>query len=80
MELKKTTILSAFVVVSGILAEIIFRDIFSKSFAGVALSIALAVVVLAAFYFTVDGIYSMACTRRGHLNGRRSMSRGYTTC
>lgn len=60
MELKKTTILSAFVVVSGILAEIIFRDIFSKSFAGVALSIALAVVVLAAFYFTVDGIYSMA--------------------
>ena len=60
MELKKTTILSAFVVVSGILAEIIFRDIFSKSFAGVVLSIALAVVVLAAFYFAVDGIYSMA--------------------
>lgn len=60
MELKKTTMLSAFVAVSGILAEIIFRDIFSKTFVGVALSIALAVVVLAAFYFAVDGVYCMA--------------------
>ena len=59
MELKKTTILSAFVVVAGIMAQIIFRDILSKSFVGVALSIALAVVVLAAFYFTVDGVYCL---------------------
>lgn len=59
MELKKTTILSAFVGISGILAEIIFRDIFSKTFVGVALSIALAVVVLAAFYFAFDGAYCM---------------------
>lgn len=64
MELKKTTILSAFVVVSGVLAEIIFRDTFSKSFAGVALSIALAAVVLVAFYFTVDGVYCLGSLHR----------------
>ncbi len=71
MELKKTTILSAFVAVSGILAEIIFRDIFSKSFVGVALSIALAVVVLAAFYFAVDDVYCMVGLYRDKASERQ---------
>lgn len=71
MELKKTTMLSAFVAVSGILAEIIFRDIFSKTFVGVALSIALAVVVLAAFYFAVDGVYCMAGLYRDNASQRQ---------
>jgi len=72
MELKKTTILSAFVAVSGVLAEIIFRDIFSKSFVGVALSIALAAVVLVAFYFTVDGVCCLGSLQREKSSKRQS--------
>ena len=51
MELKKTTIISAFVVAAGVLAEIIFRDVMSKSMQGVVLSVILAVIVLVSFYF-----------------------------
>lgn len=64
MELKKTTILSAFVVLTGILVEIIFRDTFSKSFLGVALSVVLALVVLTTFYFAIDGICCLESLRR----------------
>lgn len=64
MELKKTTILSAFVALAGILAEIIFRDILSKSFFGVALSVLLAVVIIVAFYFAIDGLYYLENQRR----------------
>lgn len=56
MELKKTTILSAFVMMAGILAEIIFQGVFSRTLFGIILSILLAIVVLVSFYFTMDGI------------------------
>lgn len=56
MELKKTTVISALVCVAGTLAEIIFRDTMSKSIFGVVLSIILAIVILVAAYFVIDGI------------------------
>lgn len=74
MELKKTTILSAFVVITGILVEIIFRDTFSKSFAGVALSIVLALVVLVSFYFVIDGA---CCLESLHREEERKQQREY---
>lgn len=58
MELKKTTILSAFVVIAGIISEIIFRDVLSKGVSGIVISLVLAVVVFVAFYFMVDGLYT----------------------
>lgn len=58
MEIKKTTLLSALVCVAGVLAEIIFHDVLKDSIAGVVLSIVLAVIVLVAAYFVLDGIYS----------------------
>lgn len=56
MELKKTTILSAFVMMAGILAEIIFQGVFSRTLFGIVLSILLAIVILVSFFFTMDGI------------------------
>lgn len=64
MELKKSTVISAIVCVAGILAEIIFQDIMSKSVFGVILSIILAVVILATAYFTVDGIRTFLLLER----------------
>lgn len=58
MEIKKTTLLSALVCVAGILAEIMFHDVLSTSVPGVVLSIALAVIVLIAAYFVLDGLYA----------------------
>lgn len=58
MEIKKTTLLSALVCVAGILAEIIFHDVLSDTIPGVVLSILLAVIVLSAAYFVLDGLYS----------------------
>lgn len=58
MELKKTTILSAFVVVAGIISEIIFRDVLSKGVLGIVISIVLAAITFVAFYFMVDGLYT----------------------
>lgn len=58
MEIKKTTLLSALVCVAGILAEIMFHDVLSTSVVGVVLSVALAVIVLIAAYFVLDGLYS----------------------
>ncbi|MDD7403730.1 MAG: hypothetical protein SO170_08810 [Butyribacter sp.] len=56
MELKKTTVISALVCIAGLLAEIIFCDIMSKSVFGVILSIILAVVILTTAFFVIDGI------------------------
>lgn len=64
MELKKTTLLSFLVCVAGILAEIIFRDVLSKSVFGVVLSVLLAVVVMVLAYFVYDGIYSFLMAQR----------------
>lgn len=64
MEIKKTTLLSALVCVAGVLAEIIFHDILSSTVIGVVLSIILSVIVLAAAYFVLDGIYSFLTVDR----------------
>ena len=58
MELKKTTVLSSLVCIAGLITEIIFCDVMSKSIFGVILSIIMAVVILAAAYFVIDGIRS----------------------
>lgn len=58
MKAKKTTLLSALICVAGILAEIIFRDVLSKSIMGVWLSVLLAAVILVLVYFVYDGVYS----------------------
>lgn len=58
MKAKKTTLLSILICVAGILTEIIFRDVLSRSIAGVWMSILLAVVILVLVYFIYDGIYS----------------------
>lgn len=64
MELKKTTLLSFLVCVAGILAEIIFRDVLSKSVFGVVLSILLAIVIIVLAYFVYDGIDSFLMVDR----------------
>lgn len=64
MELKKTTLLSFLVCVAGILAEIIFRDVLSKSVFGVVLSVLLAVVIIVLAYFVYDGIDSLVIFER----------------
>ena len=56
MGLEKTTVLSAVVGVAGLLAEIIFRNTFSKNAVGMIFSLILAVIVLIATYYTVDGV------------------------
>lgn len=56
MELEKTTIMSAVICVSGLLAEVIFQNALSKSIFGIVLSIVIAIIVIAATYFTLDGI------------------------
>lgn len=56
MELEKTTIMSAIVWTAGLLAEVIFHDALSKSIFGIVLSIVIAIIVIIATYFTLDGI------------------------
>lgn len=56
MELKKTTVLSSFVCLAGILAQIMFHDILSKDVYGVIISIVLSVIIMISFYFVFDGI------------------------
>jgi len=58
MEIKKTTLLSALVCVAGVLAEIMFHDVLTSTIPGVALSVVLAVISLAAAYFVLDGLYA----------------------
>ena len=59
MEIKKTTLLSALVCVAGVLAEIIFHDVFTATVIGVVLSILLSIIILSAAYFVLDGFYSV---------------------
>lgn len=63
MELEKTTVMSAIVWVAGVLAEVIFRDALSKSIFGIVLSIIIAVIVLIATYFIIDGINTILSNR-----------------
>ena len=64
MEIRKTTLLSFLVCIAGILAEIIFRDVLAKSAFGVALSVALAVVIIVLAYYFYDGFYSFLAAER----------------
>lgn len=57
MEIKKTTLLSALVCVAGVLAEIIFHDVFTTTVIGVVLSVLLSIIILSAAYFVMDGFY-----------------------
>lgn len=59
MQLKKTTILSAFIVVAGLVSEIMFRDVFMKTVSGMVLSLVLAVIIFLSFYFLIDGGYTL---------------------
>ena len=63
MELEKTTVMSAIVWVAGVLAEVIFRDALSKSIFGIVLSVIIAVIVLVATYFIIDGINTILSNR-----------------
>lgn len=56
MELEKTTIMSSIVWTAGLLAEVIFHDALSQSIFGIVLSIVMAIIVIIATYFTLDGI------------------------
>ena len=64
MELEKTTLLSVIVWVAGLMSEIVFHDALSESIFGIVLSIIIAVIVILATYFIIDGI-------RADLNSRR---------
>ena len=69
MEIKKTTLLSALVCVAGVLAEIIFHDVFTATVIGVVLSILLSIIILSAAYFVLDGFYSVL--KDGNGEGRK---------
>lgn len=56
MELERTTLLSVIVWMAGLLSEIIFHDALSGSIFGIVLSIIIAVIVILATYFIIDGI------------------------
>lgn len=56
MEFEKTTLLSVIVWAAGLMSEIIFHDALSESIFGIVLSIIIAVIVIMAAYFTIDGI------------------------
>ncbi len=56
MELDKTTLLSVIVWVAGLMSEIIFHDALARSIPGIVLGIVIAVIVIVASYFTIDGI------------------------
>lgn len=56
MKLEKTTVMSAIIWVTGILAEIVFHDALSKSIFGIILGILIAIIVITATYFILDGI------------------------
>lgn len=59
MKLEKTTIVSIIVWMAGILAELMFHDIFTKSVMGVVLSIILALIILVLTYYVVDGLVAI---------------------
>lgn len=63
MELEKSTTLAGLVWVAGVLAAILFQNVFASSRLGVILGIFLAVVILIATYFVIDGIRLMIQNR-----------------
>ena len=63
MNLEKSTTLAGLVWVAGVLAAILFQNVFASSRLGVILGILLAVVILIATYFVIDGIRIMIQTR-----------------
>lgn len=63
MELEKSTTLAGLVWVAGVLAAILFQNVFASSRMGVILGILLAIVILIATYFVIDGIRIMIQNR-----------------
>ncbi|MCH5268597.1 MAG: hypothetical protein J1E62_09685 [Lachnospiraceae bacterium] len=63
MNLEKSTTLAGLVWVAGVLAAILFQNVFASSRMGVILGILLAIVILIATYFAIDGIRIMIQTR-----------------
>lgn len=63
MEFDKSTILAGMVWVAGVLATVLFQNVFASSQTGVILGILLAVVILIATYFILDGIRTMLLRR-----------------
>lgn len=59
MKSEKLITFSAVVWVSGILAVILFRDVFANSTRGIILALILAALILAATYFLMDGIWKL---------------------
>lgn len=64
MGLEKTTLLSFIVWMAGLLSEIIFHDALSESIFGIVLSIIIAVIVILATYFIIDGIMAALNSKR----------------
>lgn len=56
MDLENTTLLSALVSFTGILAEFIFHETLTGSALGVVLSVVLAVIIICCAYFAMDGL------------------------
>lgn len=73
MKLEKTTIMSAIVCISGLLAEVIFQNALSKSIFGIVLSIIIAVMVIIATYFTLDGINAVLSKSKSNAIGEQFM-------
>ncbi|HBA98015.1 MAG TPA: hypothetical protein DCZ23_07900 [Lachnospiraceae bacterium] len=71
MRLEKTTVMSAIIWVAGMLAEIIFHDALSKSIFGIVLGIIIAIIVIMATYFTLDGINAVLSGSGNEALGKR---------
>lgn len=59
MGYEKTTTFAGLVWVAGVLAMILFRDVFTGSKLGIVLGLILAILILVATYFVIDGIWKM---------------------
>lgn len=59
MGLEKTTTFAGLVWVAGILAMILFQDVFTESSTGMVLGLLLVVFILIAAYLVMDGIWKL---------------------
>lgn len=59
MGLEKTTTFAGLVWVAGILALILFQDVFTESSTGMVLGLLLVVFILIAAYLVMDGIWKL---------------------
>lgn len=59
MGFEKTTTFAGLVWVAGVLAMILFRDAFTGSGYGIVLGLILAMLILVATYFVIDGIWKI---------------------